>query len=366
MNQRKLMNDKSLHKEFKWNGNSFTNQGSLFHFVDRDFPEISNFIREWFDDDRLIHCMTSGSTGKPKLIGLERQHMINSAQATGHFFNLGAGSKALLCLPMEFIAGKMMLVRAMVLGWHLDSIDPNSRPEIPKDTHYDFSAMVPLQLSNSLNKLDTIRILIVGGGETSPNLRSKLTNLRAKIYATYGMTETITHVALMPLNKPAGLSEKNMSFTGLPGISFSTDFRQCLCIQAPGISDKEIVTNDIVELISDHQFNWLGRYDNIINSGGVKLIPEAIEKKFKTLIQERFFLAAVPDQVLGEKLILIVEGEQENELLESLQDFQTHHSHEISRYEIPKQVYFTKAFIQTDTGKIKRKATIKLALPFKI
>jgi len=362
MNQRKLMNDKSLHKDFKWNGNSFTNQDSLFKFVDSDFPEISNFIREWFDDSGLIHCMTSGSTGKPKLIGLERQHMINSAQATGHFFNLGTGAKALLCLPMEFIAGKMMLVRAMVLGWHLDSIDPNSRPEIPKDTHYDFSAMVPLQLSNSLIKLDTIRILIVGGGETSPNLRSKLTNLRAKIYATYGMTETITHVALMPLNKPAGLSEKNMSFTGLPGIRFSTDFRQCLCIQAPGISDKEIVTNDIVELISDHQFNWLGRYDNIINSGGVKLIPEVIENTFKPLMKHRYFFTSIPDQELGEKLVLVVEGEQDDNLLERLRDHQAKHSQEISKYELPKNIYFTKKLIQTETGKIKRKASLKLAL----
>lgn len=362
MNRQKLMNRKYLHKDFKWNGISFTTEAALFQYVDRDCPEISIFIREWFDETGLIHCMTSGSTGKPKKIGLDRKHMINSAVATGKYFNLGPGSKALLCLPLEFIAGKMMLIRAMVLGWHLDRIDSNGAPMIPKAVQYDFSAMVPLQLNNSLDKLNRIKTLIVGGGEVSDRLKSRLVHLETKIYATYGMTETITHVALMPLNKSAGISEANNHFKGLPGVRFSTDHRQCLCIQAPDIAEKEIVTNDIVELISDERFKWVGRYDNVINSGGVKLIPELLESKFSGLMKRRFFFTAVPDPVLGQKLVLIVEGEPENNLRQRLDDFQRQHALDISKYEVPKKVYFTKKILQTENGKIRRKASLQLVL----
>lgn len=359
------MNIKFLHKDFKWNGNSFSSEENLFQYVDHDFPEISIFIREWFNDQGLIHCRTSGSTGKPKTIGLERRHMINSAMATGQYFDLGPGSSALLCLPLAFIAGKMMLIRAMVLGWHLHSIEPSSTPRIPKNIHYDFSAMVPLQLHNSLNNLNGISTLIVGGGEVSSFLKSRIENLSTKIFATYGMTETITHVALKPLNKLAGFTEENDVFSGLPGISFSKDSRQCLCIQAPAVSEEEVVTNDIVELMSDTQFKWIGRYDNIINSGGLKLIPELIEHKFKALIKERFFIAAIQDQVLGEKLILIVEGDKEDNMLKKLNDFQNLHSEEILRYEVPKMIFFANKFVQTETGKLRRKATMDLVLSTK-
>jgi O-succinylbenzoic acid--CoA ligase len=359
------MNKKYLHKDFKWNGISFSTKETLFQFVDKDFPEISIFIREWFDDSGVIHCKTSGSTGIPKEIGLDRLRMMNSAQATGNYFSLGPESRALLCLPLGYIAGKMMLIRAMVLGWHLDSIDPSSTPEIPRHVTYDFSAMVPLQLTNSLDQLKHIKTLIVGGGEVPSLLRPKIANLKTKIFATYGMTETITHIALMPLNKSAGFSVADNHFKGLPGVRFSTDPRQCLRIQVPYISEKEIVTNDMVELISETRFKWVGRYDNIINSGGVKLIPELIEEKFRDVIKGRFFFTAVPDQVLGEKLVLIVEGEQENNFVQRLSDFQRQHSLDISKYEIPKNVYFTKKFKQTETGKVKRKASLELALPLK-
>jgi len=347
-----------LHKDFKWNGTSIKTKESLFRFVDDHFPELLTFIEEWFGDKGLIHCMTSGSTGAPKMISLERKYMVNSAKVTGAYFNLGAGTRALLCLPLGFIAGRMMLIRSMVLGWHLDSIEPNSVPEIPMKTSYGFSAMVPLQLHHSTTNLDQIKTLIVGGGEVSKPLRDRIQNLQTKIYATYGMTETVSHVALMPLNKRAGYNDLNNNFIGLKGVRFSVDQRQCLCINAPGIGVQEIVTNDIVELISDKRFKWIARYDNVINSGGVKLIPEMIENKFRALIHDDFFVDSIPDKVLGEKLVMIVETTEEVLSLGSLAEFQEVNASEISKYELPKKIYFLKSFVKTETGKVNRKQTM--------
>ena len=355
-----MMNKGLLHLDFKWNGTSFASETELIQFIDDQYPELKHFIREWFGDRGVVYAMTSGSTGEPKKISIDRQHMINSAKATGRYFDLGAGSSALLCLPLAYIAGRMMLVRAMVLGWHLDSITPNAAPEIPLHASYDFSAMVPMQLFNSWDQLNPIKTLIVGGGEVADSLKEKVQDLSTKIYATYGMTETITHVALMPLNKAAGyLADQNV-FTALPGIHFSVDQRQCLRINAPMISFKEVATHDIVELISSKSFKWVARVDYVINSGGVKLIPELIERKFNTLIGQRFFMDSLPDKVLGEKLVMIVEDHKTDDLLEKLQAFQKQHAAEISRYEVPKEVFFTEEFIQTETGKINRNLTMNL------
>jgi len=306
----------------------------------------------------VIHCMTSGSTGAPKMISLKRKHMVNSAKATGAYFNLGSGTRALLCLPLGFIAGRMMLIRSMVLGWHLDNIEPNSAPKIPKKSTYDFSAMVPLQLHHCAANLGQIKTLIVGGGEVSKPLRDRIQNLQTKIYATYGMTETVSHVALMPLNKRAGYNELNKNFIGLEGVHFSVDQRQCLCINAPDIAIQEIVTNDIVELISDKRFKWIARYDNVINSGGVKLIPEVIEKKFTALIDSDFFVHSIPDRVLGEKLVMIIETTEEVLSLGNLAEFQKMNSSKISKYEVPKKIYFLKSFVKTKTGKVNREQTM--------
>jgi O-succinylbenzoic acid--CoA ligase len=352
------MSNYFLHKDFRWNGTSFKTKESLFQFVDDHFPELITFIEEWLGDRGLIHCMTSGSTGAPKMIGLERNYMVNSAKATGAYFNLGVGTSALLCLPLGFIAGRMMLVRSMVLGWHLDCIEPNSAPEIPEKSSYDFSAMVPFQLHHCVANLSQIKTLIVGGGEVSKSLRDRIQNFQTKIYATYGMTETVSHVALMPLNKNAGYNDLNNNFTGLEGVRFSVDQRQCLCINAPDITAQEIVTNDIVELISDKRFNWIARYDNVINSGGIKLIPEVIENKFRALIDGNFFVHSIPDKVLGDKLVIIVETTAAVLSLGNLVEYQEVNASEISKYEVPKKIYFLKSFIKTETGKVNRKLTM--------
>lgn len=347
------------HKDFKWDGHSFSTQQDIIDFTSEHYPELTVFINEWFGASGRIQMKTSGSTGRPKTITLSREHMINSAKATATYFDLGAGSRALLCLPLGFIAGRMMLVRSMVLGLHLDVIDSTSSPKIPKDIPYDFSAMVPLQLFNSINDLENIKTLIVGGGKVSDSIINKIASLHTKIYATYGMTETITHIALSPLNKAAGRKGNETIYTTLPGVVLSMDNRQCLLINAPHICSEEVVTNDIVDLIAANSFIWLARYDHVINSGGIKLIPELIETRYKHLIDTEFFVYGIPDERLGEKLVLVIEGPESISLLEQIKNTHKHWAGSIPKYEIPKEILFVKDFIMTETGKINRSQTMQ-------
>lgn len=336
------------------NGNSFNEVSELLEFSAFSNP-LSQFLHDWFSKDNDVVVHTSGSTGAPKAIRLRKDFMENSAIATGHFFELESKTKALCCLPIDFIAGKMMVVRALVLGWHLDVVEPGSNPLENLSKTYDFSAMVPLQAMNSISKLNQIDKLIVGGGEVSQLLEEKLQTVVTKAFATYGMTETITHVAVKPLNQQSTVKS---GFKAISNVSFSIDERNCLLIKAPKVSSELIRTNDVVEWISDTEFQWLGRFDNVINSGGIKLQPELIEKKLAKVISQRFFVAGIPDETLGEKLILIVE-ENRNAILSTVKKSLKNQT-VLSKYEIPKQIFFVEEFIETKTGKIHRTETLNL------
>ena len=348
------MIENTFHSSFKLNGIAFNSAQELLVYAKKTDKDVFSFFKQWFDSNDFVKVHTSGSTGKPTLIKLKKEYMKNSALATGTFFNLFAGTKSLLCLSSEYIAGKMMLVRALVLGWELDIITASSKPLEAIKEAYDFCAMVPLQLANSINKLDKIKILIVGGGNVSNELIANIQNATTKVYATYGMTETITHIAIKKLNHYE--FNKTQYFRVLPNIKISKDTRGCLIINAPKISDKKVVTNDLVKIISETEFKWLGRHDYIINSGGVKLLPEQIEEKITQFIEERFFVAGIPDDVLGEKLILIIESKNENStILKKIKNLST-----LTKYEIPKEVYFLLNFIETETKKIQRRKTLDL------
>lgn len=356
---------KEIHPKFKLNGTRYTVtelKEVAYSFVKEGEPherEMGKFITDWFDARTTVEVQTSGSTGNPKKLELKKRHMANSALATGEFFGLVPETSALLCLPTNYIAGKMLLVRAMILGWELDYVEPSSRPLENSSRTYDFSAMVPLQLENSLDKIELIKTLIVGGAALGDALKKKLQDKSTQVFETYGMTETITHVALRKVNH---LDDVNSSavenhFRALPNIVFSKDQRDCLTIEAPMVADAPIVTNDVINLISKTEFEWLGRYDTIINSGGVKLIPEQIEKKLKAALDVPFFLAGVPDDTLSERLILVVEGSiDENQALDTISSLQT-----LSKYEIPKQMYQVPSFTYTETGKINRLKSLELA-----
>jgi len=359
-----MPNYKTIHPNFKLNGEFFTRksleQKAFFFSEEGEIfeKEIGEFLLQWLNESPILHAKTSGSTGKPKAIELQKEAMVNSAVATGLFFNLKPGNTALLCLPASYIAGKMMLVRAMVLGLEIECVVPKSEVSFNENTPYDFVAMVPMQLLNSSDKLQNVKQLIVGGAPVSNDLLDSLHKLKCTVYETYGMTETVSHIALKRLNNLSStfntekLNTALLSFETLPNIIISQDARECLVIEAPQLLKGKIVTNDIVQLESETTFKWLGRYDNVINSGGIKIHPEEIEAALKRHIHSRFFIASEVDDRFGNALILVIEGDKitlDSSVFEALET-----------YKKPKTVYFINAFAETSSGKIQRKKTLTL------
>lgn len=345
--------NQSIHRNFKLNGISYSAKALVDFSNDHINSEeeqnryVGLFLKEWFEDVDHVLVKTSGSTGTPKTIQLKKTHMVASAKATGKYFNLYAGTSALLCLPANFIAGKMMLVRAMVLGWDLHIMPPKAKGVLDENRSYDFTAMVPLQLYHALENLDKVKTIIVGGAVVSPELEAEIQHEKTEIFTTYGMTETCTHVAIKAINgqKASGY------YKALPEVFFEQDQRDCLVINAPHVLDGPMITNDVVELKSPNRFIWLGRYDHVINSGGLKLYPEQIEALLAKTLALPFFIASEPDAQLGERLILIVEGTT-NDLAETV--FSA-----LEKYQKPKKIYAMPKFSYTETGKIKRNVILK-------
>ena len=337
-----------VHNQFKMNGFHFDKEDMLrvaYSFIKEgeDFEKhVGEFFLGWFDENDFMNLQTSGTTGKPKIIKIDKQAMVNSALATGDYFGLSPGNKVLHCLPVKYIAGKMMFVRAFILGLDIDFVAPSINPLAKNETIYDFTAMVPLQVQNSLQDLKLVKKMIVGGAKMSANLEKELLKIPTTVFETYGMTETITHIAAKRLSEKA--------FTVLPNVMISYDEKNCLVIHAPQISDDVILTNDLVELVNENQFVFLGRFDNVVNSGGIKLIPEQIEAKLSDKIQTRFFVTGIPDETLGEKLILVIEGEKHN-IDDSIFD-------KLDKYEKPKEIIFKSKFKETHNGKVMRKESV--------
>jgi O-succinylbenzoic acid--CoA ligase len=236
----------------------------------------------------------------------------------------------------------MMFVRAFILGLDMEFVAPSSHPMERVKGDFDFCGMVPLQAKNSLKDLYRIKKLIIGGAKINKTLESELVVIPSQIYETYGMTETITHIAAKRVGESA--------FTVLPNVKVTQDDRHCLVIDAHTISGEKIITNDLAELISDIQFVWKGRFDNVINSGGIKLIPEQIEEKLASSISNCFFVYGQADELLGEKLVLYVEGEP-MKIDESIFEV-------LDKYERPKEIVFVPEFKRTATGKVIRDQSV--------
>lgn len=333
-----------VHNRFKLNGFHLTEDDLCriaYIFIKEGEPyerAVGDFLLDWFDQNSYIDMQTSGTTGAPKMIRVDKQSMVNSALATGDFFDLGMDIRVLHCLPTQYVAGKMMLVRAFMLGWDMDLVAPAANPLERNDNLYDFAAMVPLQAKASLEKLGNIKKIILGGAKVSKELADQLMQVPSQIYETYGMTETITHIAAKRVGEEA--------FTVLPNVNISEDERHCLVIDPYVICTEPVVTNDVVKVINDKQFIWLGRYDNVINSGGVKLFPEQIEEKLSGLIDRRYFVKGVPDDNLGEKLVLVIEGEPF--------DIDKTIFNALGKFEKPKDILFVAKFAETESGKVQR------------
>jgi len=324
------------------------------------------FCHSWLNGENENTLQTSGSTGKPKPIHVTRNQLKASAELTNSFLKLQRGYTSLICLDTRYIAGIMMLVRSMEAGMNMYIVEPTANPleKIPTDVTIDFMALVPYQLETILgsphkDKLDKVKIALIGGAPLSTEIRKDLKSLTCTFYATYGMTETLSHIALQKLN---GENAQDF-FQTLKNISIQVDQRGCLIIHAPHLGSDSIVTNDLVELISENQFRWLGRFDNVINSGGVKVIPEKIESAITPLMIElnlinRFFISGLPDRTLGEAVILFIEGEMLETKLE--QTLMQRLKETVGKYEVPKLIRYASKFIQTDTGKVNKLKTLEL------
>jgi O-succinylbenzoic acid--CoA ligase len=271
--------------------------------------ELFSFIHLFLQSgEEGILQPTSGTTGDPGEVLLERPSMIRSAEMTLEFFYLRPGDRVLLCLPVRYIAGKMMVVRALVGGLSLITAEPASRPLVRMADSFRFASMVPLQVHESLRSGDPISKLdqlIIGGGELHRSLQEELEKAeRPKVYETFGMTETCSHFALKRING----GKPDRYFRTMKGVRIRKDGRGCLVVNVPGVTDGEITTRDLVEINPEgNGFRWLGRMDNVIKSGGVKIIPEVLEERIGKWLGRNCLVLPETHPGLGQRVVLMVE-----------------------------------------------------------
>lgn len=307
------------------------------------FTEVIAFLQDWFSDSEEIIVQTSGSTGVPKQISIPKQSFVESAKNTCDYLKLDSKSNALLCIPVKYIGGKMMVIRALVSGYNLWIAEPNSSPLINFDKECNFLAITPMQAQNCLKdspeKFTQINQIIIGGGAVNESFINQIQTYKNQFYSTYGMTETVSHIALKKLNGP----NKSDCFELLPSYSVAVNKENCLVIDCPSLFPEKIVTTDIVEL-TEIGFKWLGRKDNIINSGGIKISPEAIEEIIKSKYPELvFYVTSKKDEILGEKLILVTN----NKITIDWDEL------ELEKYQTPKEILHREISF-TETGKLIR------------
>ena len=331
------------------------------------------FCREWLRGDTTFALHTSGSTGEPKPILLTRAQMEASARATARALALESGQTSLIALPTRFVAGRMMLVRTLELGLHATLVEPASNPlaSLEPVPPFHFASFVPMQMQTLLAEratrahVDAMGVILLGGGPVAAELEDALQELRAAVWHTYGMTETATHVALRRLNGP----QRSEAFVPLPGVELRLDARECLALRGPMTAGAWVQTNDRARLLEEGGFLWLGRVDNVVNTGGVKVAVELLEARLERLLpalgglawgERRYFLAGLPDERLGQRLVLAVEGDSVGDEMAAtlLAELRSH----LGPFEAPRSVIFVKHFTGTPTGKIDRAATIKAAL----
>jgi O-succinylbenzoic acid--CoA ligase len=316
--------------------------------------ELMYFVIDWLSDKDEIAAQTSGSTGVPKKILLKKSFMKASARMTLDFFGLKPGDKALLCLPVRYIAAKMMVVRAFTGKLDLYCIEPKLYPYSSWTPETDFAAMTPAQVEKLLQTeegrgfLNRIKKLLLGGSALSPVLERELQNLKADVWHSYGMTETLTHVALRKVNG----AERKEGFKALPGITLQQNETGCLKITAPGLGVFGLETHDVVDFLPDGSFRVLGRTDHVINSGGVKLFPEQIEQKLSDLIAESFYIGKKQDALLGERPVLYIESEPWP--ADRLELLQQRLKTALNKFEVPDEIIFKDKFERTVSGKVVR------------
>lgn len=336
--------------------------------------KVISFCQAWMAGQPTFRIYTSGSTGLPKQLFLTRQQMMASAVITGNTFRLTTKDHAFICLNVDYIAGMMMLVRAMILDLRATIVEPKANPfvDLVIEEPFHFASFVPLQLQtlllnpNITQELNKMKVILVGGAAVNNTLAEQIKQLlHVPVYSTYGMTETVSHIAVRLINQEA----KEGGFEVLGDTKIGIDDRQCLNISSVVTNFETIQTNDIVVIDSPHLFRLLGRYDNIINSGGVKVQLEKVEKVFTETFPfycSRSFAYGVQDERLGQRLVMVLEQEMINDDYVNLRNDQPElvflrerMKKVLSNYEIPKEFYAISRFSETSSGKIDKIATIK-------
>ena len=311
--------------------------------------DFKTFLTEWQNDSPTVLVHTSGSTGQPKPMLVEKRRMEASARITCDFLGLQSGDTALLCMSLDYIAGKMMVVRSLVRGLRLICVEPSGEPLRTVTEPIDFAAMVPMQVWNTLRipeqrrRLTNIRHLIIGGGAIDDDMAAELRTFPHAVWSTYGMTETLSHIALRRLSGPAA----SEWYTPFDGVRLSLSDNGCLVIDAPAVHDGILTTNDIAELAPDGRFRILGRLDNIICSGGVKIQAEEVERLLRAHLREPIVISKRKDPKFGEAVVLLTEGDTDT----ARQVW----SQVLPRYWQPRAYFHVDAIPLTATGKPARR-----------
>lgn len=309
--------------------------------------DIQAFLNKWHDTNDSIEQATSGSTGAPKIIHIKKEQMLASAKATIAHFNIPTGAECLSLLPSKYIGGKMMLVRAIIGKWKLDVLEPKLNALTAIDKNYHFASMIPAQLAEGLEYADKIDTILLGGAPVSDTLENDIKRITSAVYLGFGMTETVSHVATRKLgHEPL--------YTAVDPNRFWMTSEDCLIINAPHLGIENLETNDIVDLEDIKSFKWLGRKDNVINSGGKKLIIEVLEQQLKGLIDLPYYIAKKKDDSFGERPVLHLESVPLDQRTEKL--LLSEILHEMDKHAAPKTIVYHKAFSYTPNGKLIREA----------
>lgn len=318
--------------------------------TDSPLADLYNFLQQWFDGTPTITVHTSGSTGTPKAFVVRKEQMMQSARLTCEYLELREGETALLCMNLRYIGAMMVVVRALVAGLNLVVRPASGHPLSDVDSPLRFAAMVPLQVYNTLQvpeereKLLQTEILIIGGGAIDESLEKEIKRLPGAVYSTYGMTETLSHIALRRLNGNAA-SEYYHPF---PSVTLSLSSEQTLIIKAPLVCNEILQTNDIAQINPDGSFIILGRKDNIINSGGIKIQTEQLEKQLRPFITVPFAITSVPDKRLGQAVTLLIESQ------EDISELKKHIKTTLPPYHRPQYIQIVERIPHTENGKIDR------------
>lgn len=319
------------------------------------YRDLYTFLYAWFSEGETMKVQTSGSTGVPKVMEVSKRAMMNSACRTCRFLELQEGDSLLLSMNLKYIGAQMMVVRALVGGLRVLLQEPCAHPLAAVQERIDFLSMVPMQLASSLqreaerNVLQAAKVVIVGGGAVDSQLEEQLQALPCRVYSTYGMTETLSHIAMRSLNGP----ERSDRYYPLPGVTLSLSARDTLVIEVPDVCAGQLETNDCVTLYPDGSFVVKGRVDNVINSGGVKIQIEEDERLLQGVLSFPFAITSVPDSFYGEKVVLLAERPEPS--AKETDEYFVLLKQTLPRYHAPRDIVFVPSLPRTENGKIDRK-----------